>query len=111
MPASGHTVWIEDCAPGAERQSNQPEYVDYQNPHKKEQCNSAKQQMTEIIFPIFVAMSQRVIRDKAGYQQKYPVDHSLRLWYTAPIEPGYGSGSFASAEKLFFHPATSLRAF
>jgi hypothetical protein len=94
-----------------ERQSNQPEYVDYQNPHKKEQRNSAKQQMTDIVLPIFVAMCQCVIRDKAGYQQKYPVDHRLRLWCAGPIEPGYRSGRFILAEKLGFHPATPLWAF
>jgi len=67
--------------------------------------------MTDIVFPIFVAMSQRVIRDKAGYQQKYPVDHRFRLWCTAPIEPGYRSGRSILAEKLGFHPTAPLWAF
>ena len=52
--------------------------------------------MADVVFPIFITMSQCVISDKAGYQQKYPVDHSLRLWCIGHSEPGNGNGSFTA---------------
>ncbi len=104
MPASEPIPWTEDSFCRGKLRSNQLEYVNYQNPYKKEQRNGAEQHMTDIIFPIFVAMSQRVICDKTGYQQKYPVDHRLRLWFMGgSVLPCYGSPSF--------HLTTPLQAF
>ena len=69
-----------------DHRSNQFEYIDDQNAHEKQQRDGAEQQMANIVFAIPVAMGQCMISDEAGYQQKYPVNHSYCLWCSGSSE-------------------------
>lgn len=56
-----------------------PDFQDIhqQDAAEKQQGNGAKQHVTNIVFTIFVAMGQRVVRDKSSNSEKNPIKQAM----------------------------------
>jgi len=74
------------------RFSEQAEDINQQYPEEEQQCDGTKQHVAEIVLPIGIAMSERMVGHQSGNQHEDPVDHKVCPGAVEKGCDGFGGG-------------------